>query len=467
MIRATGEADWRVRIPSLLAAGVMLITVERLGRSLAGPQTGIVAAVVCGSSILFLIYARQASYDMLLAACVSAANACLAWGMFRRRWVGGLAGAGAALGLALMSKGPVCLLQSLVPFAPFAWVRLRESPNAERRDALRGAAVGLVLMLLIALPWPLYILLRVPGRLHEWYGEVVLRDESNYESRHTWWGYSCLFYDLMPWTLWFIAGCIACFTRPFRAVHARLRLALAWVWGPILVMSFFPETRERYLVPMLAPASVLIAWAVLRHVRAWPRRPRLELALICAHVVGLVMLVLLVGWLAALHWTRPEGGPCASPALIGLFGAAAVLLLAVTLLAHLRNEARALVAGTAAILLMTQALFVFAYGKSPGGRSKLRPFATEIDRRFPDALVYNPQRGKKNLPAELSIYLDRPLVRWEHDLQELPPSGRPQIIIFESRSAQSAPPPGFQAVATGKIKDRFFHACLRERAIEE
>src|SRR5207302_8757645 len=124
VLKASDAVDWRVRVPSLLCACVLLLAVERLGRALGGHPTGIVAAVVCGSSVLFLIYARQASYDILLAAWVAVANAFLAWAMFRRRWAAGLAGAGAALGLALMSKGPVCLLQTIVPFAPFAWARL-------------------------------------------------------------------------------------------------------------------------------------------------------------------------------------------------------------------------------------------------------------------------------------------------------------------------------------------------------
>src|SRR5207253_2151870 len=99
-----------------------------------------------GSSILFLRFARGATTDVQLALWVTAANAFLALALLHdRRWVGWL-GAGAALGLAFMSKGPVAFVQTLVPFGLFAawrWRAAREwagvSPSSGTRGEGRGA----------------------------------------------------------------------------------------------------------------------------------------------------------------------------------------------------------------------------------------------------------------------------------------------------------------------------------------
>src|SRR5436309_2646008 len=108
---AFSDLAWQVRWPSLLSACAMLLATYALARNLLlGPGVAVASAAVCGSTLLLLRFARAATTDVQLALWVTVANACLALAIFRgRRWAG-CVGAGAALGLALMSKGPVSLV---------------------------------------------------------------------------------------------------------------------------------------------------------------------------------------------------------------------------------------------------------------------------------------------------------------------------------------------------------------------
>src|SRR3954465_2507455 len=98
---------WEVRWPTLLSACLTLVATYALGDLLLGRPVGLVSAIARGSTLLFLRFCRGATPAVQLALGVAVANAFLALAVFRRRYWLGFLGAGAATGLALMSKGPV------------------------------------------------------------------------------------------------------------------------------------------------------------------------------------------------------------------------------------------------------------------------------------------------------------------------------------------------------------------------
>ena len=117
----------QVRWPGLLAMGGVIVMTYALGSLLGGRTLGVLAAVVCGTTLFWLQHARLAITDAHLSFWVSVANYLFALGVLSRHWWPALAGGGAALGLAMMSKGPVALVQSVLPvLAFFAWRRWRQ-----------------------------------------------------------------------------------------------------------------------------------------------------------------------------------------------------------------------------------------------------------------------------------------------------------------------------------------------------
>src|SRR5258706_141792 len=116
---AADRLAWEVRWPSLLAACLMLIAVYELGRVIADPATGLVAALIAGTTVIFLKFSRSAMIDVHLGLWVTVANIFLAHAILKgRRWSGCI-GAGVALGLAFMIKGPVAWAQTLASAIPF------------------------------------------------------------------------------------------------------------------------------------------------------------------------------------------------------------------------------------------------------------------------------------------------------------------------------------------------------------
>src|SRR4051794_4731127 len=121
---AYARLAWGGGGPALLCSCLTLLAVYELGRAVADARLGVTAAAICGTTALLLRFGRYATTDVQLALWVNVANVGLAWAVLRGRWWAGSLLAGAALGLAFMSKGPVCLLQTVLPVAVFAgWRR--------------------------------------------------------------------------------------------------------------------------------------------------------------------------------------------------------------------------------------------------------------------------------------------------------------------------------------------------------
>ncbi|HEY1629064.1 MAG TPA: glycosyltransferase family 39 protein, partial [Tepidisphaeraceae bacterium] len=77
---------WETRWPALLCAAITLALAYELGVILLDHTGGILAAIVAGTNLLFLRYARSAATDVQLSLWVTAANVCLAKFVFQRKY---------------------------------------------------------------------------------------------------------------------------------------------------------------------------------------------------------------------------------------------------------------------------------------------------------------------------------------------------------------------------------------------
>src|SRR5437016_9663856 len=113
------------RFPSALAATISVFLVYWCGRKLWGRVTGFLAALMLASSVGFLAFARAASTDMPLTACVTAALVFFLVAVTdtspKRRWWFYLFYA--SLGLGVLAKGPVAFVLPALSFICFLAVR--------------------------------------------------------------------------------------------------------------------------------------------------------------------------------------------------------------------------------------------------------------------------------------------------------------------------------------------------------
>lgn len=450
---------WELRWPALLSACAMLAATWALGDLLFGRPTGLVAAVACGSSLMFLRFARSATTDVQLALWVTAANAFLALALLRGRYWLGFVGAGAALGLSLMSKGPVGLVQTVVPVALFLLWRRKFHPASRLPGAnvIIPVLAGVGVMLALALPWPLAVLSRHPDTLHAWFREIT-REGATGLAPDPWYVYFVFPVWMVPWLSFFLAGLwlgsIALF-KPLAASHEVLDqrqgfvLALLLTVVPILTMTLFKDKNERYLLPMAAPAAVLAAGAAV----AWFRSDRRDVGgrvVEAAHWMTLVVLALGPAAAALFAGTLsiPEGSFNLRWGLI-----AGSLALILTGLAYVRHSRRApspagVAMTTGVVMLLLQYPSVLGYSRL--SRSDLKPLADAVWAHYPDAVLYEYEPGTKTRTyLDLPIYSGR-LTRKLHDPLSLAQTDRPQVVVFFQR--QGEPPalgPVWQELTTG------------------
>jgi len=487
-IRSSQSLAWGARWPSLLCAALTLAAIYELGRLAGGPPLGFASMCVGGSTYLFLKFAREASYDTQLTLWVTLANVCLAWAILRGRWWLGCGGAGAALGLALMTKGPPAILETVIPpvvLVAFETALVAAGKRSDRRRGCNpilaqvprqvsaGAVIlGVLLALAIALPWTLYVMVKQPGRMAEWYNEVSLGTEARFEQRiGVYFTYFAFLLWVVPWTIWFLAGLrrvlVGDERQPTEDPKSRiaLRLMAAWVLLPLLVMWFFPERRERYVLPLIGPTAVLCGWGLLRYLSSGlarqpggPSGPRWPLAVHWATVAAIGLGLPILGAADLNRFRTAEGRPWFSPALAAGI-ATLVMLVLMASVRWKRPGIAGIAGGTFAIMLIAQASFTYGYSRAPGGISESKRLVDSVLRRYPDAVVYNANNRprRRDLPLEMTIYLNRVVPRAEHP-ETLQPDDRPQIIIFPE-GARTAPI-GFKLLTRQYIKEEWWDAYV-------
>ena len=196
---------WEVRAPALLAACVLLLATSAFARAL-GIETALAAATaaaVAGSMILMLRFCRHATTDIYLAMWVAIANALLVRGLFCGRAESAFPGAGAALGLALMTKGPVAVVVSIVPACIVA-IMFRPRSGRPAWSAIVG---GLVIMLAIALPWFTLVAAGEGHAWHVWFSEISRVDATDTKPDR-WYSYLAIVPYAAPWISFFVAALV-------------------------------------------------------------------------------------------------------------------------------------------------------------------------------------------------------------------------------------------------------------------
>jgi 4-amino-4-deoxy-L-arabinose transferase-like glycosyltransferase len=450
---------WGARWPSLMMASLTLPAVYEIGRIVGGRKLALLSALICGSSFLFLKFAHQASYDIHLALWVTLCNLCITSAIFRRRWILGFSAAGIALGLALMTKGPVAILQTIVPALLWiCWRRLRRqslSLEADRNRLLLGASIGAAVSLTISLPWTIWVLHKLPGLPRQWAAEVMLSVESKFEQRIGWHSYLVFIPDMFPWLLWFGAGLWLAVKA--KALNPRLQLVFFGLLTPVLVMTFFPERRDRYLLPMIGPAAIISAWAMLRTLV----RLRRQFGAAGEVVIGLQwgMLVLVAVALpvaGATSFRRADGGHWFSLAFaaVAIFAGLWLIFCAARICG---GSWKGVAAASFAVMLFAHGLNLYGYAQSREGRSEAKVFVARILQRVPDAQFLN--ANHRGCPLEFAIYLDRvvPTVKEKTDLQ----GGRQPLVVFDRERELPASPPGFRLLDSMIINKERWNAYVR------
>ncbi len=265
--RLFGPGEFSARLtPALFALGGVLLTYAA-GRRLRGRETGIAAAVVLGTSVLYFVLGRILLLDMAVSVLMSATLFCFILGVreapgARRRWL--FYGLYASAALATLTKGLIGFL--VTGAVMFLWLLVF---NQWKRLRPLHLPTGILLFLAIAAPWHVLAAQRNESWaqfyfVHEHWERFTTTAHGRYEP---WWFFGpILLMGLFPWTGFLWAGIREGVAGGWgrRKENAEAWFLITWA---AFVFLFFSKSQSKlipYILPVLPPLAVLIGAALVR-----------------------------------------------------------------------------------------------------------------------------------------------------------------------------------------------------------
>ncbi len=312
-------------MPSAIAAIVSVLATFYIGKRLSGTVAGFVSGIVLMTMPQFIGSARLAFPDMFLTCFVTLAFAFFIRGYFAEKKAISFLLFWFFAALGMMTKGPVTLVILLVPVMVYIAV-LREWRLFRQMQPVKG----IILFLVVSLPWYLFVIIRLHGLLGFLIGEqTVERLTSGYREMPRYFLTGVVGVLSFPWLFYFLAGAgMLVRSRPKTGSGESARyLVLAWFLVVIVFFSSLRSSIASYVLPAYPPMAVVTAMFMAEQfsTRGMSR----------AFVLSAVMTILVIAALAVVsicyYFRIPEYAGYAflqRPILLS-----AVLLSAITLLA--------------------------------------------------------------------------------------------------------------------------------------
>ncbi|HEY1506176.1 MAG TPA: glycosyltransferase family 39 protein [Stellaceae bacterium] len=261
---AESNAIWPYRVPSLLGATAAVLLTFGMGTRLTGRKASFLGAGLLAASLGLGIEAHLAKTDAVLLACITAAQLALARiyldAKARMRAPLGIALLfWAALALGILVKGPVAPLIAALTVTALCVSERRANWLRELRPI-----AGIILLLLIVLPWLILISTATQGQfLSDSLGQDFLGKLIGAQEAH---GAPPLYYlallmiSFWPGTL-FLGPAIAWGWQHRRADTERF--LITWSVPFWIVLELVPTKLPNYLLPVYPALALMIGAALV------------------------------------------------------------------------------------------------------------------------------------------------------------------------------------------------------------
>jgi len=284
-----GINEFAARLPSAVAAIALVALTFDLARLLVGRRRAILAAIVVATMPIVVAYGRLVIFDLPLTVFTTAALCCLARARRASRDRLWFALAGAAIGCAVLTKGPVGIAVPLL-----MWFAGRDLLPGRRRG-WAGPLLGVGVVVLLVAPWVAVVMARRPDFLHyALVEETFLRLTSSTQFRRAAPPYFYL--ETLGWALgaWgiLLTALSPELVRVWRKNGRAGRSVAFAVRATVALLVFFTlsaSKRPHYILPAVVPLAILVAVAIDEAPYRAVRTVRVVAA--GAALVGVAMLV--------------------------------------------------------------------------------------------------------------------------------------------------------------------------------
>jgi 4-amino-4-deoxy-L-arabinose transferase-like glycosyltransferase len=302
LMTLTGRQDeWIVRLPSALSAVGMVWLTYAIGRRLGGRALGLAAGFSLASVPFFIAEMRQAGNDGPLAFFTTLAiyAALRRLGAPAEPMASGSPGSRRwlylfylALGLGFLTKGPIILLVVLLTLGPYLAILGVLRPGLRSLASLSGT----VLFVLIALSWPVPVMLADPHAVEVWRLEMAQKAGGAGVQQHR--NHAVLAFEWFGMTApWCILGLVGvAWPLLGRRRGAPPGGWMAWCWAVLNLgmFCFWRVAKPNYFLPCM-PGAALLAGGMWLHLTNAARGAdlsarRLARPLLQGHWVVLVVL---------------------------------------------------------------------------------------------------------------------------------------------------------------------------------
>lgn len=346
---------WLYRIPSLIGATATVLLAYWALLAFLSPPLALLGAALMATAVLLGVEARIAKTDAVLAACAVASMGALArtwldWTRSlafvpsRRNWL--VFWGATALGLLI--KGPI---------VPMVWglaiLVLSASQRSFRWLKPLRFGPGLLICLIVALPWFVAIMIKTGGSFFaESVGQDMLGKVAEGQEKH--WGPPGLYLLFFFATYW-PAAAFAAMAVPFawvRRKEPQILFLIAWILPSWIVFEAVPTKLPHYVLPLYPAITALLLLAVVNGGINRHRRGAAATATLVVTVPLALMAVVLFG-----NWTLDHAVPWLALPFFAL-----VLAVGVSIVAAFRrlDSEGALWRCVLAGLLLTVAMYPFA-----------------------------------------------------------------------------------------------------------
>lgn len=217
----------------------------------------LISAVVMVTCYNVIMMGRTATWDIYCHSFMLGAIYFMvfAFGEKGKQW-GCFTLAGLFMGLSFLSKGPISFYGLLLPFLICYGFIVRPKIKGK----VIPLCVMIILCLVISIWWPAYIAI-----FHPEAGLAVAGKESTnwltYNVRPFWyyWGFAA---EAGIWAFFWVTSLVYFFLKKKLEHRSVFRLSVWWTIAALVLLSIIPEKKTRYLLPMLIPGAINIAFYI-------------------------------------------------------------------------------------------------------------------------------------------------------------------------------------------------------------